>query len=424
MFQRVGALYPTLKFAHIRVSANLTELQSVSVEICQSARLFAKLSNYTNAEVLDNINPSITEAFKSAEDGNRFPSKSFSSIMRAMVNGLDSKCRESEVSMGLVQQIFRSVPIASSTLDTLHERNKRQGLSIISLLFSIYNQAEIQKLSSEVDNLRQNQRHIITSIKALAGATEKMQENFLILANETRKLERSVTIKGLESQIIEAAQLAVIQANEQVNHISMMSQGLFTGLSGKLSPLLVGPESLQTALENLTNVAQTKGYNAISTVLPHIFELPSSMYVHRGRQIVDIVVHVPLVALASKRLLYKRTDIPSILPFKINEVDPELKHRDQDLKAKAWSTKQKEAECARDWAARLRLLMFYYMKKEVLDSSKYKEQLVRGKYANNFSGLDLTHYDWATTDYWKQMLIYINDESVTTPLACRLLVKV
>ena len=78
VFQRVGALYPTLNFAHIRVSANLTELQSVSVGICQSARLFAKLSNYTNAEILDNINQTKKEAFKSAEDGNLFPSKSFS----------------------------------------------------------------------------------------------------------------------------------------------------------------------------------------------------------------------------------------------------------------------------------------------------------------------------------------------------------
>ena len=36
------------------------------------------------------------------------------------------------------------------------------------------------------------------------------------------------------------------------------------------------------------------------------------------------------------------------------------------------------------------MLMFYYMRKEILDSSKYKDQLIRGKYANNFSGLDLT----------------------------------
>ena len=86
-----------------------------------------------------------------------------------------------------------------------------------------------------------------------------------------------------------------------------------------------------------------------------------------------------------------------------------------DLKAKAWSSKQKETECARDWAARLQMIMFYYMRKEILDSDKYKETLSRGKYANTFSGEDLTHYDWATTEYWKQMLIYIHDETATAP---------
>ena len=137
VFQRVGTLYPTINFAHIRVSANLTELQSVSVEICQSAHLFTKLSNYTNAEVLDNINPSISEAFRSEEDGSRFPSESFSSIMRSMVNGLKSKCRESEVSMGLVQQIFRSVPISSSTLDTIHERETTSLGYYIIIIFHL-----------------------------------------------------------------------------------------------------------------------------------------------------------------------------------------------------------------------------------------------------------------------------------------------
>ena len=61
------------------------------------------------------------------------------------------------------------------------------------------------------------------------------------------------------------------------------------------------------------------------------------------------------------------------------------------------------------------MLMFYYMKKEIIDSKKYKDQLIRGKYANNFSGLDLTHYDCASTDYWRQMLLYIHDETATAP---------
>ena len=86
-----------------------------------------------------------------------------------------------------------------------------------------------------------------------------------------------------------------------------------------------------------------------------------------------------------------------------------------DLKAKAWSSKQKETECARDWVARLQMLMSYYMRKEILDSEKYKATISKGKYANTFSGIDLTHYDWASTEYWKQMLIYIHDESETAP---------
>ena len=260
--------------------------------------------------------------------------------MRAIVSSIESKCHEGEVSMGLVQQIFRSVPIASSTRDTGDDRRKKQILGTISLLFSAYNFYEIQQLFSEVDHLKQNQRHIITSIKALAEAAKTMQGNFEKLVNETRKLEARVTLRSLENQIMDAAQMGVIRANEYVAHINMMSQGLYTALSGKLSPLLVDPESLQTALANMTNVAQAKGYNAISTVLPHIFELPSSLYVHAGRQTVDSIVHVPLVALASRRILYKRTDIPFILPFNINDVDPELQHRDQEHAV--WSIKQTE----------------------------------------------------------------------------------
>ena len=78
-------------------------------------------------------------------------------------------------------------------------------------------------------------------------------------------------------------------------------------------------------------------------------------------------------------------------------------------------SKQKEGECARDWAARLQLLMFYFMRKEVLDSEKYKKTLSMGRYANQFSGRDLTHYDWATPEYWSQLLAYIHDDTAKAP---------
>ena len=59
--------------------------------------------------------------------------------------------------------------------------------------------------------------------------------------------------------------------------------------------------------------------------------------------------------------------------------------------------------------------MFYFMRKEVLDSEKYKKTLSKGQYANEFSGHDLTLYDWATAAYWKQILAYIHDDTEKAP---------
>ena len=38
-----------------------------------------------------------------------------------------------------------------------------------------------------------------------------------------------------------------------------------------------------------------------------------------------------------------------------------------------------------------------------------------GHYANLFSGHDLTHYDWATPEYWEQLLRYIHDDTAAAP---------
>lgn len=340
IFQKVGTLYPTSNFGHMRITANLSELQEAAHRICNTARLFKGLTNYTEPSILRSISTQAANAFIAAEQvmstNGRYPTKPFSSLTKAMVNTVESKCHDGEVGMGLVQQIFRLVPIESATRDTLY--GKRQILGAISLLFSAYTLYEVQQLSSEVNSLKQNQRHIISSIKALADATKTMQGNFEILVNETRKIEICNTLRDLENQIIDAAPLGVIRVNELSSHINTMSQDLYTALSGKLLPLLVDHGSLQTSLTNLTNIAQAKGYNAISTVLPHIFELESSLYVHRNRQIVDVIVRIPLVTLSSRRFLYKRTEIPFILPFGIEKVDPALQRQDQEHAV--WSTKQ------------------------------------------------------------------------------------
>lgn len=113
--------------------------------------------------------------------------------------------------------------------------------------------------------------------------------------------------------------------------MEQLSQGLFKVLARRLYPLLIEPSELHNALAILTHNAEAKGYNAISTILPHVFELPTSLYVHEDKHNLDIITHIPLVMLRTKRFLWERTEIPYILPFDILDMDTreELKQRGQ-----------------------------------------------------------------------------------------------
>ena len=90
IFQRVDILYTTLNFGHVRMTANLAELQEVAHRIGSTTRMFKGLTNYTDPGILRNINPQAANAFAEAERGmntrGKYPSKTFSPFMKAMVN--------------------------------------------------------------------------------------------------------------------------------------------------------------------------------------------------------------------------------------------------------------------------------------------------------------------------------------------------
>ena len=344
IFENVGELYPTLNYGHVRVTSDIGEIINASKQICAIVEENEQLANYTQSSIMSQIPQELrNELTRENAVSNKYPSAPFSKFTYVINTNLRSKCEAAKDQVALVEEIFRSVLIASATQDTVSNRprNRRQlaiGMAALSLLFSGYTIWEIQRLSSEVNALKFNQQHIIAAIRSLAEETGKIQQNFLILKNETSKIKRQLNIRTFEDQILVTAQLGLNGAGEIARHIDGVAQGLYHVLSGKLSPLLVDPAGLKNALSSMADVAKENGSNAISTVLPHIFELEASMYVHANREIVDIIVHVPLVALSSKRLLYKRSHIPYILPLNLEQVKPQLSIYDQQHAV--WSIKQ------------------------------------------------------------------------------------
>ena len=339
LFEQIGSMFPTINFAHLRITTNLTQMEEAANATCSLEAIFRSFSNYTDNETLRTmIHSQAAAAFRSAERNittrGKYPTKPFKAGIRSIVIGLGGLCDKSRAEVELVREIFRSVPVASTTnhRDQNENRVKRQALLIggaigfgLSLLFSGYSITEVFRLSSEVSALGENQRHIIAAMTSLTQAAIAMQSNFEKLADEIRQIKIGTTMRTLERQIVNTGQMAVIRAEEMKAHLSTICHGLYVGLAGRLSPMLIDPAGMKDAMRNLTSEAQRKGYDAVISILPHIFELQSSLYVHRSRDVIDTIVHIPLVATSSRRILYRRANIPYILPIGIDKLNEEAK---------------------------------------------------------------------------------------------------
>ena len=92
-----------------------------------------------------------------------------------------------------------------------------------------------------------------------------------------------------------------------------------------------------------------------------------------------------------------------------------------NLKAKAWSTYQKSGESAREWAARITLLLTYNGRKELIDSKKYANNLQKLDFADaNFKDRNslffmLNQYDWMSIKYYDSMIRYFINADQSPP---------
>lgn len=197
---------------------------------------------------------------------------------------MEVRCTRANGLNVLVRQLFAAIPISSQSRDAY---DKRFIAEAISLLFSGYSIYETWELSSEVGAINANQTHIITSVRALETATEVMEANFVKMTESIERLNAKAAIGQLEIHLITTAMQASSRTGEMLEFLEQLAQGLFKVLGGKLDPLLIEPNQLHEALVSLTHRAEAKGYNAISTILPYVFELETSVYVHEDKHNID-----------------------------------------------------------------------------------------------------------------------------------------
>lgn len=330
VFEKAGRLWPSVNYGHIRATTNVTRLRQLANGLRARTNELEELINYTAPNVLDKLAPGIPDKLL---EGGIWPSPPFKMMMRVAVSEIQSKCISAQNDVELLETIFRSIPVGHTTQHQQdHEpnfRRPRRQIAIlagvaIGLLFAGFSIGELFELSSRVSAIESNQRHIIAAVHSVIEQMQHMEHNLEGIANATNRLALHLTMQELETHLLETAQISIVKAGEISGYVTKTTQGLYLGIEGRLSPSLVDSKGLERSIKQLVDAAKAKDYAAISSTLLHIFELPCSLYVHPDRDVVDSILHVPLMQLKEERVLWKRSDLPYIIAPPSNLEDTSL----------------------------------------------------------------------------------------------------
>ena len=128
-------------------------------------------------------------------------------------------------------------------------REKRQLLAGLCLIWSGHNAYKIEQLSSKVDQIAQNQSCLISTVKDNPFITGKLSTNLHLLEGRLDDLARTATLWEYKSNMYGVANSIIILMEAQVRHVQRTQEGIFSTLAGKVLPQLVDPGHLNEAID-------------------------------------------------------------------------------------------------------------------------------------------------------------------------------
>lgn len=85
IYKKIGRLFPSLNYGHIRTTVDMSTFPNITHRICSSAKIFKDLITWTDAPTLDLLHDNIASKFQNASYSDKYPSRPFQLQMRAMV---------------------------------------------------------------------------------------------------------------------------------------------------------------------------------------------------------------------------------------------------------------------------------------------------------------------------------------------------
>ena len=126
-----------------------------------------------------------------------------------MIDMLHQSCLQATAHVDLLLNLFNQEQEPEG-------RKRRQAgvLGGISLLLGVYNSYEIYQLSSKVDQVKQAQKHIVTSIEHVIEQTSYLTEDVKNIDRRLNQLSENSSFREFENELAAMAQLQLYASNQ------------------------------------------------------------------------------------------------------------------------------------------------------------------------------------------------------------------
>ena len=217
--------------------------------------------------------------------------------------------------MSLTDIVFTRTANSSNPNGRRAKRNAM--LRGMSLLLGGYNFWQTRELSSRIGENEQALKHMIFAVRHLSTATANINSNLNKLKDVLLQAFREIDFALFQNSILNIGEHLLHISHQRIHQIERTIEGLHDGLTGRLSPKLIDPTTLEAAIDNLEQRAAAQHFDLITSSVADIFEMPTFLYCEAG--MVDVITHVPTVFNPAKLDFYTIEPIPFVLLLEVAE---------------------------------------------------------------------------------------------------------
>ena len=234
--------------------------------------------------------------------------------MVSLTHDIDMMCKENLQTIEEIIQVFNLKQIkrpfyatqmkthfsTDTSLVTIVKRQIVTGIILtvgaITSLVSLFTSYELMSMttsSDTEDDLVDNNNNIITSLQAHESSIQREKQTIKQIKTHLDNLEKYLSIEQRTQDTYLNLFAVKMFGTSTTQHLQRIQDGLYQLLKNKLSPQLVPLKKIEGTIQNLTKIANNRGYRLAIKTNADAFMVDTSFVAYENGHLI-VLTHVPM----------------------------------------------------------------------------------------------------------------------------------